>query len=110
MVPGGSYGDDELSEERQNKHKTCGNGPTSRPGFSIPNGPRRHSQNGSHVNQKDWSGEQAPHKWNLVRLGNCVQNDRYAPQRCKSKNPEHEPSEICGPSWGPMLIEEAFVW
>jgi hypothetical protein len=112
MVPRGSYGDDELSEESQNIHKTCGNGPTSCPGLSTPNSPGRDTRNGSHVNQENWSCEQAPYKWNLARVGNRVQNDRYAPQRCKSKNPEHELSEICRPtpSWGPLPFEQAFVW
>ena len=62
MVPSGAYGDDELSEERQNVHKTCGNGPTSCPRFSVPNCPSRHSTNGGYVNQKDRSDEQAPQK------------------------------------------------
>jgi len=50
LVAIGSNGDGELWEKRENIHETCGNGATSRPGFSIPNSPRRHSRNGSHVN------------------------------------------------------------
>jgi len=50
--------------------------------------------------------------WNLAGMGNRVQNERYATQRCKAKDPEHELSEVCGPTptWGPPPFEQAFVW
>jgi len=112
VVPAGSNGDDKLSEKYQDRHKTCGNGPTSCPRFSIPNCPRRHSRNCGHVHQEDWSDEQIPEKWSLVRLGKHVQNGRHRPQGCKSKRIEHELSEIGRPTQtrGPRhSFEEGFV-
>jgi hypothetical protein len=54
VVPRGPDRNDKLSEENQNKQKTRGCCPTSRPCLSFPNGPARESRNGSHVNLKYW--------------------------------------------------------